>query len=640
MRFKLHLTLLFAALLLSACSFTLAADVTPPPGYQPPVMAEAPAEATIGPIYPLVPPDPEKGKPIFAEKCAPCHGSVGLGDGELSANLPNPVPAIGTSDVARQAVPAAWFKMVTEGNIEKRMPPFQSLTDRQRWDVVAYTFGLSIPPESVSLGADLYRANCVNCHGETGEGDGPEAAGLSASMPDFTDQEYMSGKSAADFFQAISSGALPAMPAFGDQLTEEERWAVTDYLRSLALAPKVAQATGEPGATPLAQATQGLPAAVVTQVQPTAEITETLDLGSIMGNVVNASGGDLPAGLEITLHAFEGMQLIDSLTTTLKEDGTYLFDGVELVSGRMYLSTLNYMGAIYGSDATVLEEGQSSLELPIQIYETTSDVSDLVVDRLHYFFEFVDERTLRVVELYIISNPGQSTVVAHEDGSPALTFSLPEGASNLQFEDGTLGERYVATADGFGDTLAVRPGMGEHQVVFSYEMPYSRGLELARPVNLATDAVVVLVPAENVKVKSDALQDAGTREVQGVQYRMYNGGSLAPGDELRLTITGHPASAAPSLSGGSSTGLILGVTALGLTLIIAGVWWFWRARSAGREDEPQAARPAVSQPESAESIMDAILALDDLYQEGQLPDEAYLQRRLELKARLKEALGS
>jgi hypothetical protein len=34
--------------------------------------------------------------------------------------------------------------------------------------------------------------------------------------------------------------------------------------------------------------------------------------------------------------------------------------------------------------------------------------------------------------------------------------------------------------------------------------------------------------------------------------------------------------------------------------------------------------------------MDAILALDDLYQAGKLPEEAYRQRRAELKARLKE----
>jgi hypothetical protein len=36
--------------------------------------------------------------------------------------------------------------------------------------------------------------------------------------------------------------------------------------------------------------------------------------------------------------------------------------------------------------------------------------------------------------------------------------------------------------------------------------------------------------------------------------------------------------------------------------------------------------------------MDAILALDDQYQSGELPDAAYQQRRAELKEQLREAL--
>jgi hypothetical protein len=43
--------------------------------------------------------------------------------------------------------------------------------------------------------------------------------------------------------------------------------------------------------------------------------------------------------------------------------------------------------------------------------------------------------------------------------------------------------------------------------------------------------------------------------------------------------------------------------------------------------------------DSAESLMDAIIALDDLYQAGQLPEEAYQKRRDEMKARLKDILG-
>ena len=43
--------------------------------------------------------------------------------------------------------------------------------------------------------------------------------------------------------------------------------------------------------------------------------------------------------------------------------------------------------------------------------------------------------------------------------------------------------------------------------------------------------------------------------------------------------------------------------------------------------------------ETPEDVMDAIIALDDLYQAGKLPKEAYEQRRTELKARLATLKG-
>ena len=77
---RIHLFLFtFIVVWLSGCNFSLAADVTPPPGYQPQPAIQEQAEATSGPLYPLVPPDPQKGQAIYAEKCAPCHGRHRLG---------------------------------------------------------------------------------------------------------------------------------------------------------------------------------------------------------------------------------------------------------------------------------------------------------------------------------------------------------------------------------------------------------------------------------------------------------------------------------------------------------------------------------------------------------------------------------
>ena len=55
-------------------------------------------------------PNVEKGKEIFAQRCVPCHGSTGHGDGPASASL-DPKP--------RKFADAEWQKQVTDEYIEK-----------------------------------------------------------------------------------------------------------------------------------------------------------------------------------------------------------------------------------------------------------------------------------------------------------------------------------------------------------------------------------------------------------------------------------------------------------------------------------------------------------------------------------------
>jgi hypothetical protein len=307
------------------------------------------------------------------------------------------------------------------------------------------------------------------------------------------------------------------------------------------------------------------------------------------------------------------------------------------------MTTLEYQHTSYGSDIGMVQEGVDTIDLPITVYETTTDASILKADRLHLFFEFVDATTMRVIELYIINNPTDKTVVPAEPGGPTVKFSLPQGATNLEFQDGALGGRYVQTADGFGDTVSVRPGSGAYEVLFSYQMPYERKLDLERLISIPVDAVVILVPEGEIKIKSDQLEDGGTRDVQGTQYHTYSGGGLAAGDKLQLSLTGRPTSSAPGLAAGSSTSLLVGLSVFGVALVVAGVWIYRRTRSGEAVLEVKHASISTTagdvSGDSAESLMDAIIALDDLYQAGRLPEEAYQQRRNELKERLKEVLG-
>ncbi len=289
--------------------------------------------------------------------------------------------------------------------------------------------------------------------------------------------------------------------------------------------------------------------------------------------------------MTLTLHGFDNMQMAITQTTTTNADGSYIFDNVSMPPGRAFVVITEYGDTAYNSNVGLVEAGQNMLNLPLEIFDTTTDASVLSTDRLHMFFEFVDSKTVRVVELYVISNLSNKTLVSPGEGQPTVRFTLPEGAENLEFQEGALGNRYVKTEDGFGDTVAVPPGQGQYEVLYAYTMPYDRKLELEQPVSLPVEAVVILVPEGGVKIKSDMLVDSGTQDVQGAKYRLFEGSSLLPGDNLRLSISGQPTTGQPTLPTGSNTSLMIGLAVFGLALVGAGVWLYRRTRSSAAEDE-------------------------------------------------------
>ncbi|MGH7433866.1 MAG: c-type cytochrome [Candidatus Methylomirabilales bacterium] len=80
-------------------------------------------------------------------------------------------------------------------------------------------------------GERIYAKHCGSCHGETGSGDGPTArlTGIKPANLAVAIRE----KSRAEILGTISKGRQ-AMPAFGRILTDAEREAVYQYLRTLA----------------------------------------------------------------------------------------------------------------------------------------------------------------------------------------------------------------------------------------------------------------------------------------------------------------------------------------------------------------------------------------------------------------------
>jgi high-affinity iron transporter len=95
---------------------------------------------------------------------------------------------------------------------------------------------IPVQPPSLSRGAEVYQANCANCHGSLGRGDGPLAAGLEPRPTNLTDASALQDQSPLDYFRRITIGVVgTAMPSFEARLPAEDRWAAALYATLLRL---------------------------------------------------------------------------------------------------------------------------------------------------------------------------------------------------------------------------------------------------------------------------------------------------------------------------------------------------------------------------------------------------------------------
>jgi mono/diheme cytochrome c family protein len=632
-RFAIIVALTALAFLLSACNFTLAEDVTPPPGYVPPTPAP-----TMGPLFPAQSPSTENGGLIFAEKCAGCHGATGLGDGEQGIQLGVPVPAFGLPEVARPASPAQWYTMVTRGNMERFMPPFMSLDDQERWDVVAYAMTLHITEEDTAKGKELFEANCKNC-----------------STDFFKDQAKMSALSEVELARIIKEGN-DQIPPFGATFSDDDLWTVTAYLRTLSFdqAPIVSAPVSTPTPEPvtvtetLAPAGEGTPLAEGTPLgteqaatTPEATAVAKAGFGNVSGSVENKTGTALPSDLKVTLRGYDhgadpsaGPQEVFSQEVPVNTDGSFVLENAEIPLNRIFIAELTYDGMDLQSGFAIVKEGDTAVDLPaITLYNKTEDTSRLAFDEVRTFFEYGTDG-IQVFNVYSFRNPSDEMVVVTLNEKGEIPFiKSPEGSSGFGYEPMQDTAPLMQMKNGF----AIPPSENSYGLIAFGSVPKAKEFEFTQEFVLPVTSVTVFVP-EGITIKSAQSTDLGVQAIQDFNFQIYELGGVGAGEKLKLTVSGTPKEATTVSAPAETTSnqnLLIGAGALGLALILAGGWMYLRDRNRGEDETDEQAQDEF---ESSEDVLDAIIALDDLHRARKISDEAYQKRRAELKEILKEKM--
>lgn len=216
----------------------------------------------------------EKGalgaKDVYEKRCAWCHGWEGAGDGPAAEFL-NPRPRDFTSGIYKYKnspfdeffpTDEDLFRTIRDGLAGTSMPGWSDLlSEKEMRGLVTYikgfagleeavtkkvevAKGVQASDESIAKGKELFIDRCAECHGDEGRGDAAKKLKTDWDERvwprDLTKPWYYRyGTDGEDIFRRISIG-IPGtpMPSFADpenkkRLTEEERWHVINYIKSI-----------------------------------------------------------------------------------------------------------------------------------------------------------------------------------------------------------------------------------------------------------------------------------------------------------------------------------------------------------------------------------------------------------------------
>ncbi|MDQ3185682.1 MAG: CopD family protein [Pseudomonadota bacterium] len=117
-----------------------------------------------------------------------------------------------------------------------------------------------VPFDTISIanGSALFAENCVACHGLQGKGNGVLAKTFAKPPVDMLTEPHTAKHTAGDFFHWLTYG-IPdtGMPTFADQLSEEDRWDVVNFLHAMSrgyqarlMSPRVIPSQPQPAMGP------------------------------------------------------------------------------------------------------------------------------------------------------------------------------------------------------------------------------------------------------------------------------------------------------------------------------------------------------------------------------------------------------
>lgn len=204
---------------------------------------------------------------MFEDECAICHGATGDGRGHAAHHFTTPPRdftdgrfKIRSTGSGQLPTDDDLRRTIVQGLPGTGMVAQDHLSDEEVRAVIAFVKSLSprfaaspppqplpIPPEpplapdALARGRKVYaKADCAECHGREGRGDGPSAKDLKIKPADLTKRPFKGGGTPRDIVRAVITGydGTP-MPSYHLLLDDAELWDLARYVASLGGPPEI-----------------------------------------------------------------------------------------------------------------------------------------------------------------------------------------------------------------------------------------------------------------------------------------------------------------------------------------------------------------------------------------------------------------
>jgi hypothetical protein len=320
--------------------------------------------------------------------------------------------------------------------------------------------------------------------------------------------------------------------------------------------------------------------------------TKTLEV-----HLLDEGGRPIP-NHPVTLGSVDTTNKVDVHRATTDAEGVARFTDLAVGKTTGYAAVTDWHGLHIGTEPFAMPE-DSGARAEIHALERTADPSVITIGEGARIILQMREDSLQFLEILPLENKSDKLF---DPGPGAVEIPLPKEFTGAE---GGQGDRKIEIRKGLGVAIhgAISPksalggvdakGAG-NEVTFGFVMPYSGTTrEFVQPMPTGMGLPTLITEQlPGLELQGPGIGARESREVNGRKYWVMPGTAVAPGGELRFTVTGLPALD----HSGRNVALALAFALLGAGIVFA------------RAPKGEARRAAVSERDRLTSRREALFA--------------------------------